>query len=68
MTEHKKPHEPANTIGEESGNAYIYEYATGILEAPATEPTGEPVQFESLPSQNKIGIGLNQKPTSITIL
>ena len=56
MTEHKKPHESANTVGEESGNAYIYEYATGILEVPTTEPTGEPVR-ESLPSQNKSGIG-----------
>jgi putative toxin-antitoxin system antitoxin component (TIGR02293 family) len=64
MTEHKKPHESANIIGEESGNAYIEYEQAGILETSTSESTGEPIQFESLPSQNKIGIvktGISKK-------
>lgn len=66
MNEHQKPHEPTNIIGEQLDNAYEQ---TGILEASEPE-TASPrpssierelpaVQFDTIPSQYKIGMVKN---------
>ncbi|AEV99962.1 hypothetical protein A4D02_25255 [Niastella koreensis] len=66
MNEYQKPHESANIIGKEVDNAYVQ---TGITKTPepATAPPRssakkrEPsaLQFDSLPSQYKIGLVKN---------
>jgi len=65
MNEYQKPHESTNIIGEEFDNAYAQ---TGILKTPepatafprpSKKRESPTVQFDSLPSQHKIGLVKN---------